>query len=70
MIEISAEIWQQYDRLELVYPLEKHNSIAIADKDPIPEELWQHYGENGSETVTIPTARFVPIASVLLKDVF
>ena len=66
---LSPEIWQQYDRLELVYPLEKHNSIAIADKDPIPEELWQHYGENGSETVTIPTARFVPIASVLLEDV-
>lgn len=66
---LSPEIWQQYDRLELVYPLEKYDSIAIADKDSIPEKVWQHYGENGSEVITVPTARFVPIASVLLENV-
>ena len=64
---VSPEIWQKYNRLELVYPIVNAERYDIADKNPIPEEIWQHYKEGGDELISIPEARFIPIASVLIK---
>ena len=64
---VSTEIWQQYNRVELVYPIINSESYAIADRSPIPEEIWQHYKEMGDELLPIPEARFIPIASVSIE---
>jgi hypothetical protein len=66
---VAPNIWQKYDRIELVYPVIDAEQYAIADKEPIPEQIWQHYKESGDEIIPIPEARFVPIASVSLKNV-
>lgn len=66
---VDRELWQKYDRLELVYPAIDSEQYAIADREPIPELIWQHYKESGDEMIPIPEARFVPIASVSLKNV-
>ena len=66
---VAQDILQKYDRIELVYPIINSEQYAIADKEPIPEQIWQHYKESGDEIIPIPEARFVPLASVALKNV-
>lgn len=63
---VAPEIWQQYDRVELVYPIVESDK-KIGDRDPIPAAVWQHY-RDGDEFVAIPEARFVAIASVSIMD--
>ncbi|MEL7420632.1 MAG: hypothetical protein AAGK10_18980 [Cyanobacteria bacterium J06555_3] len=62
---VAPEIWQQYDRVELVYPIVESNK-KVGDREPIPAAVWQHYRESGDEFVPIPEARFVAIAAIAI----
>lgn len=64
---VAPKIWQQYDRVELVYPIIGSNK-AIGNQNSIPAVVWHHYQESGNEFVPIPEARFVVIASVSTMD--
>ena len=65
---IPKEIWQKYQRVELVYPLIAQSaSSQLKAEKTLPAEVWQKY--QALELVNMPNLRLVPIASVLLKDI-